>query len=89
LIGYYTNRKLNYIRVPLWLAKILGSVLGLLPKPPLTRDQVIMLEQDNIVSENALDLHDLGITPTSIHAVLPTYMDVYTEHGQYSKYREV
>ncbi len=89
LIGDYTGREMRYVRIPLWVAKIMGAVAGLLPKPPITRDQVIMLERDNIVGEGALGLGDLGIEPTSVHAILPTYMDIYTEHGQYSKYREV
>ncbi len=89
LIGEYTGREMRYVRIPIWAAKIMGVFAGLLPKPPITRDQVIMLEQDNVVAEGALGLADLGIEPTSLHAILPTYMDIYTETGQYSKYREV
>ena len=31
------------VPVPWWAARIQGSILGLLPKPPLTRDQVVLL----------------------------------------------
>lgn len=88
LIGDYTNRKMRYLRLPFWLAKIIGAVLGLSPKPPLTRDQVLSLQKDNVVAKEALGLADLGISATSIHAILPTYMHVYRKGGQYSQYGE-
>ncbi len=49
----------------------------MLPKPLLTRDQVLMLKSDNVVSEAAVregrTLEGLGITPDSVEAVVPTY----------------
>src|SRR5690606_975822 len=38
-----TDRRRLLVPVPLWAAAILGSILGLLPKPLLTRDQVALL----------------------------------------------
>ncbi len=50
----------------------------MLPKPLLTRDQVLMLKSDNIVSEAAIregrTPEGLGITPDSVEAVVPTYL---------------
>ena len=61
--------------LPLGLAEIQGWFLEKLPTPPLTRDQVKLLSRDNVVSPGALTLNDLGIEPTDLEAVLPTYLD--------------
>ena len=49
----YTMRKRLLVPVPFWLAKLKGAFLQLLPTPPLTVDQVRLLESDNVVSEAA------------------------------------
>ncbi|OIN86787.1 MAG: hypothetical protein AUJ12_03990 [Alphaproteobacteria bacterium CG1_02_46_17] len=67
--------------VPWWIARIKAAFLGLLPKPPLTNDQLTSLQTDNVVSEGALTLGDLGITSTSMDAILPSYLGRY----QYKK----
>jgi len=57
----------------------------LLPKPPLTRDQLLMLKRDNVVPEGALGLADLGITPTSIEAIVPSYLSRYRRGGAFAQ----
>ena len=44
------DRKRMLVPVPWWVARIQGAVLGMLPKPLLTRDQVTLLKIDNVVS---------------------------------------
>jgi hypothetical protein len=61
----------------------------LLPKPPLTPDQVEMLRRDNIVTSGALDLGTLGIEPTAVEAILPTYLDRFRRGGWYDRRRAV
>ncbi|MGZ8995345.1 MAG: complex I NDUFA9 subunit family protein [Rhodospirillales bacterium] len=62
------------IPVPFFLAEIPGSVLQMLPTPPLTRDQVELLKTDNVLGGAMPGLAALGITPTPLEAVLPTYL---------------
>ncbi len=85
------DRKRLLVPVPYGVGRIMGSVLGLAPKPPLTRDQVRMLEFDNVVSEEAeadgRTLAGLGIEPTALDVVLPTYLVRYREHGQFARTR--
>jgi uncharacterized protein YbjT (DUF2867 family) len=81
------DRKRILLPVPFWAARIQGAVLGLLPKPLLTTDQVKLLESDTIVSEKAIKdgrtLAGAGISPTSLAAILPTYLWRFRKSGQY------
>ncbi|WP_129141768.1 complex I NDUFA9 subunit family protein [Modicisalibacter coralii] len=49
---------------PLWRG--LSAVLTALPSPPLTRDQVILLEKDNVVGDGANTFATLGIEPRDL-----------------------
>ena len=77
-----TGRRALLIPVPYWLAEIQGAFLEMLPVPPLTRDQVRLLLRDNVVAEDALTLADLGVTPTAIEVVLPTYLERHRPGGR-------
>jgi len=48
-----------------------------IPTKPFTRDMVTLLNNDNVASEDAKSLKDLGITPHSIESVLPAYLNTY------------
>ncbi|MCE4223926.1 complex I NDUFA9 subunit family protein [Methylobacterium sp. C25] len=68
------------------------ATLGLLPDYlKLTRDQVIMLQTDNVVSEAAKTegrtIEGLGISPTAAEAVVPGYLWTYRKHGQFAQGR--
>ena len=79
-----TDRDCRLINVPFGLAEFQAAFLQLLPVPPLTRDQVRMLERDNVVAPGALTFADLGIEPQAIEAILPTYLDMYRKGGRFS-----
>lgn len=78
-----TGRRRLLLSIPFPLATIQGAVLGILPKPLLTMDQVQLLKTDNVVSPGALTLPDLGIQPDSIEAVVPSYLWRFRAKGQY------
>jgi uncharacterized protein YbjT (DUF2867 family) len=83
------DRKRMLVLVPWWVAEIQGSVLGLLPNPMLTRDQVTLLRRDNVVSRAAEEGHrtfaGLGIQPDSVAAILPSYLWRYRAAGQFTQ----
>ncbi len=81
------RRKRCLVSVPFWLASLQATFMELLPVPPLTRDQVELLKRDSVVSPGALTLADLGIDPTPLEIVLPTYMDAYRLGGRYASGR--
>jgi uncharacterized protein YbjT (DUF2867 family) len=87
------GRKRMFVSIPFWIAKIQGSILGYLPKPPLTRDQVLLLQHDNVVSHAAKEegrtLEGLGIRPQTIETILPSYLWRFRSHGQYSSHTPV
>jgi NADH dehydrogenase len=72
-----TRRRRLLLPIPLAIAEIEAWFLEKLPVPPLTRDQVKLLESDNVVSAKALTFKDLGIEPTAVEAILPTYLHQY------------
>jgi uncharacterized protein YbjT (DUF2867 family) len=83
------KRHRRFIDVPFGLASLQARFLSLLPKPPLTPDQVEMLRRDNVVSSGALTLGMLGIEPTAVEAILPTYLDRFRRGGWYERRRAV
>lgn len=76
-----TGRSRWLLPLPLAVAEIEAIFLELLPTPPLTRDQVKLLGRDNVVTPGALTLADLGITPTAIEAIVPTYLRRFRPPG--------
>lgn len=62
----------NRPKVPLPFSfwRLLAAVLGRLPEPPLTRDQVILMENDNVVGKDIGTFHDLDIEPLSLRTVM-------------------
>ena len=65
-------------------ANSLAGFAGLSLPTPITADQVILLKSDNVVSGAAPGLAELGVTPTTLEAVLPTYLYRYRKGGQYA-----
>ena len=82
-----TKRHRLLLPVPWGIAKLQASVLGLLPKPLLTRDQVTQLQIDNVVSPDALTLKDLGIEPTPAEVIVPTYLSRFRRGGRFADQR--
>ncbi len=77
------NRDRKLVNVPWPIAKLQGAFIGLLPKPPLTLDQVRSLKKDNIVKEGARGFEDLQITPTAMETILPLYLACYKRGGRF------
>jgi NADH dehydrogenase len=95
-----TGRKPLIAPLPFPLARIMGSVLqvadtltlGLIPDElVMTRDQVTLLESDNVVSPAAIaegrDFAGLGLAPTSAEAIVPAYLWRFRKTGQFDTLR--
>jgi uncharacterized protein YbjT (DUF2867 family) len=84
LILRETGRRRPLVPLPFGLAMFKAAFLQMLPNPLLTMDQVRLLKKDNVVSPTAAGLSDLGITPTSVEAVVPSYLWRYRAKGEYA-----
>lgn len=85
LVMAETGRRRLIVPVPFWLGSILGFFGGLLPVPPITRDQVTLLKKDNVPSGKLPGLQELGVEPTAAELILPTYLDAYRRGGRYRR----
>jgi len=82
-----THRRRALVDLPFALASLQATFLEWLPTPPLTRDQVRLLQQDNVVAPGQPGLADLGIAPTALELVLPTYLDRFRRGGRWGNDR--
>ncbi len=73
-----------FIDVPDAVMGLAARLTGWLPGAPITWDQWLMLQADNIVSSNARGLADLCITPTPLDAVAETWLVSYRKHGRFT-----
>lgn len=64
------GRRRPMVPVPFLCWRMLAAILGRLPRPPLTRDQVILMEADNVVGSQVGRFADLGIQPLSLEEIL-------------------
>ncbi len=87
LILKIIGKKRLVVEMPMTLAKVQSTLLGLLPIPPiLTRDQCLILsEKDNVVSGNHLTLQDLNIKPTDVESEMEKWLWRYRSGGEFAK----
>jgi uncharacterized protein YbjT (DUF2867 family) len=69
-----TGHRRPLVAMPDGLVRLQARLSEFLPNPPLTRDQLLMLQRDNIVAPGAPGLAELGISPKSVEAVVPGYL---------------
>ena len=74
------HRRRLLFDVPPGLARLQASVLEKLPGKLLTHDQLILLARDNVAGELP-GLAELGITPTPVEQVVPSYLARYRPGG--------
>ena len=75
------GRRRPLVNIPLGLARFQAKLAELLPNPPLTQDQLILLQRDNVVAPGALTLSDLGIKPAAVEALVPPYLARFKPGG--------
>lgn len=85
-----TGRRRILAPVPFVLAPLIGlagEAIGALPffAPPITRDQIRLLKRDNVVSDGAPGLADLGIAPKTVEAIVPAYLVRFRKYGQFAE----
>jgi NADH dehydrogenase len=79
------GRKRILMPVPWGIARLQAALLGLLPRPPLTTDQLKLLQRDNIASGQLPGFAELGITSLGPEAILPSYLDRFRVGGRFAR----
>lgn len=82
-IAKSTGRHRAMIDVPDNISALLATLTGWLPGAPITHDQWLMLQKDNIVEAKAKGLAALGIAATPLDAVAPGWLVQYRKHGRF------
>ena len=82
-----TERRRLLVPLPFGLAKLQATFLQFLPKPPLTPDQVETAEgrQRGLAAaeRDGRTLQALGITPTAMEVIVPSYLWRFRKTGQF------
>lgn len=95
----YVGEEIHEPRPLVWLPFAAAGVIGVfgniqaglhglipvIPAPLLTTDQVEMLKTDNVASPQAKGLRDLGIAPTAVESIAPSYLWRFRKNGQFAE----
>ena len=82
-IGTAAGQSTELVDMPKFAASLM-SRFGFLPGAPLTRDQWISLQSDNVVGAKALGLAAFGIDPVPLAAVAPEWLGRFREGGRFA-----
>jgi NADH dehydrogenase len=76
-----TRRHRRLVEIPMGVARFQAGLAELLPTKPFTRDQLLLLSRDNVVSPGMPGLPELGVAPTPVELIVPEYLDRYRPGG--------
>ena len=82
-IGELAGQERELIDMPAFASAAMAR-LGFLPGAPLTWDQWLMLQQDNVVARKARGLADFGIVPTPLEAVAGEWLARFRKGGRFA-----
>ena len=79
------NKKRILLPLPLPIAKISASLFEIMPKPILTRDQLVMLKYDNVLSGKYKSNFEIGLPSVRyFDDEVKKYCYMWREGGQFS-----
>ncbi len=73
-----------YLDLPDAASKTIAG-LGFLPGAPLTKDQWLMLQRDNVAASGAKGLAAFGIAPTALEAAAPEWLGRFVSGGRFAR----
>jgi uncharacterized protein YbjT (DUF2867 family) len=76
-----TARRRPMLSVPSGIVRLMAAIGQLMPGRPFTRDQLLMLQRDNIAAPGTPGLPELGVVPTPVELVGPTYLRRFRPGG--------
>ena len=79
------NKKRILLPLPMFLAKFSSGILEILPKPLITRDQLVLLKYDNVPSGKYKTNFDIGVPSKKyFEDEVKKYCYMWKDGGQYS-----
>ena len=85
----WTGASPRFVGLPDPAAGGIARFGGWLPGAPITWDQWLMLQHDNVVSAGADGLEAFGITPTPLAAVAPSWLVRFRKQGRFGGVKTV
>ena len=76
-----TNRRRWMVEMPMGVMRLQARLGEWLPTPPITRDQLILLQRDNVVDESMPGLIQLGVVPSAVEPIVPGYLARFRNGG--------
>lgn len=81
LVMRETGHRRLLVPLPFAVGAVQAFFLQYLPTPPLTPDQIKLMRVDNVARGGKPGLAELGITPTAVEGIVPSYLHRYKEHS--------
>jgi len=78
-----TGRNRAIVDIPDPIGRLMARLTGWLPFAPLSWDQWLMMEQDNVAGGEGFEA--FGIRPTPLAAVAEEWLTLYRRHGRFAK----
>jgi NADH dehydrogenase len=88
-LAEWTGRSPRFVPLPDRVVAAMARFGGWAPGAPITWDQWLMLQRDNVPAADAAGLDAFGITPTPMAAVAPGWLVQYRKHGRFGAVRAV
>jgi len=86
-IAAMAGKEPELVEVPDFLSSAIAA-FGFLPGAPLTSDQWLMLQKDNVASGGQPGFKAFGITPTPMSAAAPEWLGRFRKGGRFAPRRE-
>lgn len=77
------GREPSLVEIPDAVASAMARFGGWVPGAPITWDQWLMLQKDNVVAPDAEGFPAFGIEPVSLAATAPDWLVQYRRHGRF------
>lgn len=82
-IGDAIGTRRTFLDVPDMIGGAIAKFGGWAPGAPITNDQWLMLQRDNVVASDAEGFAAFGIAPTPLGAVAPQWLVKYRRQGRF------
>jgi uncharacterized protein YbjT (DUF2867 family) len=73
------------VEIPDAIGRTMARVGGWMPGAPITWDQWLMLQRDNVAAEGAPGFEAFGISPAPLAAVTEGWLTHYRRHGRFAQ----